>query len=101
MSTAAGWIVDELAPHLPLELDFVHEAANLERCRAFFAASPAKFKVTFALAKGDGSPDDRLPVAHTCSHEIDLPDYSSAEVLRERLFRAIREMEAGGGFNVR
>ena len=34
-----GWIVDELAPHLPLELDFVHEAGNLERCRAFVASA--------------------------------------------------------------
>ena len=32
-----AWILDELAPHLPLELDFEHEAENLERCRAFFA----------------------------------------------------------------
>ena len=34
-----GWIVDELAPHLPLELDFVHERQNLERCRDFFEKS--------------------------------------------------------------
>ena len=27
----------ELAPHLPLELDFRLEAANAARCRAFFA----------------------------------------------------------------
>ena len=32
------WVVDELAPHLPLELDFVHEAHNLERCRAHIRA---------------------------------------------------------------
>ena len=35
-----GWVVDEIAPHLPLELDFLHEAQNLERCRRLFAASP-------------------------------------------------------------
>lgn len=28
--------MDELAPHLPLELDFRHEASNLRRCRDFF-----------------------------------------------------------------
>ena len=33
-----SWVVDELTPHLPRELDFEHEAANLARCRAFFAA---------------------------------------------------------------
>lgn len=31
------WVVDELAPHLPLELDFVNEARNLERCRSLLA----------------------------------------------------------------
>ena len=31
-------VVDEIAPHLPLELDFLHEAQNLERCRRLFAA---------------------------------------------------------------
>ena len=31
-----GFVMDELAPHLPLELDFEHEASNLERCRRFF-----------------------------------------------------------------
>lgn len=43
----AGWlfpqefrlrfVLDELAPHLPLELDFAHEAANLRRCASFFS----------------------------------------------------------------
>jgi aarF domain-containing kinase len=33
-----AWVMDELAPHLPQELDFEHEAKNLERTRAFFAA---------------------------------------------------------------
>lgn len=30
------WLVDEIAPHLPKELDFVHEAANCERCAQTF-----------------------------------------------------------------
>ena len=33
-----GWVLDELAPHLPLELDFGHERSNLERCARFFGA---------------------------------------------------------------
>jgi len=32
-----GWVLAELAPHLPLELDFRLEAANAARCREFFA----------------------------------------------------------------
>lgn len=32
-----GFVMDELAPHLPRELDFENEARNLERCRQFFS----------------------------------------------------------------
>lgn len=32
-----GWVLAELAPHLPLELDFRQEAANAARARDFFA----------------------------------------------------------------
>lgn len=35
------------------------------------------------------SPDRFLPVAHTCFFSVDLPRYSSAEVMRERLLYAI------------
>lgn len=33
--------------------------------------------------------DDHLPVAHTCSWELDLPNYSSAEVLKRKLLQAL------------
>ena len=32
-------MLSELAPHLPLELDFEHEAQNAARCAAFFSAT--------------------------------------------------------------
>ncbi|KAH8048168.1 hypothetical protein JL720_15881 [Aureococcus anophagefferens] len=35
-----SWLVDEIAPHLPLELDFEHEAGNCARARKIFAAWP-------------------------------------------------------------
>ena len=31
-----GWLVDEVAPHLPLELDFKHEAKNCRRAAKIF-----------------------------------------------------------------
>ncbi|KXZ42167.1 hypothetical protein GPECTOR_192g313 [Gonium pectorale] len=34
-----GWLVDEIRENLPKELDFRHEAANAERCRANLQAS--------------------------------------------------------------
>lgn len=40
----------------------------------------------------------RLPSAHTCFNQLDLPEYSSAEVLEERLLRAVRECSVGFGF---
>ncbi len=40
----------------------------------------------------------RLPTAHTCFNQLDLPEYSSAEVLSERLLRAVRECSVGFGF---
>jgi hypothetical protein len=37
-----------------------------------------------------GRPRDSLPISHTCFFRIDLPDYSSEEVLRQRLLYAIQ-----------
>ncbi|KAJ1456988.1 ABC1 family-domain-containing protein, partial [Pelagophyceae sp. CCMP2097] len=31
-----GWLVDEIAPHLPIELDFVNESLNCVRAAAYF-----------------------------------------------------------------
>jgi len=37
--------------------------------------------------------EDRLPSAHTCFNQIDLPEYSSYEKLREKLILAIKETQ--------
>ena len=39
-----------------------------------------------------------LPSAHTCFNQLDLPEYSSEEMLREKLLIAIREGSEGFGF---
>ncbi|KZT10978.1 uncharacterized protein LAESUDRAFT_721398 [Laetiporus sulphureus 93-53] len=41
---------------------------------------------------------DRLPQAHTCFNQIDLPQYSSYEMLRQQLLLAIIEGAEGFGF---
>ena len=41
---------------------------------------------------------DRLPSAHTCFNQLDLPDYPSEEVLRDKLVQAVREGHEGFGF---
>ncbi|CAD2088837.1 E3 ubiquitin-protein ligase, putative [Plasmodium vinckei brucechwatti] len=42
--------------------------------------------------------EDRLPTAHTCFNQLDLPEYSSKECLRSKLIRAIMEGKEGFGF---
>lgn len=39
-----------------------------------------------------------LPTAHTCFNQLDLPEYSTEEVLREKLLVAIKEGGQGFGF---
>ncbi|KJE92552.1 Huwe1 protein [Capsaspora owczarzaki ATCC 30864] len=40
----------------------------------------------------------RLPSAHTCFNQLDLPEYESYEVLKERLLTAVTECSTGFGF---
>ncbi|CAE7917480.1 UPL2, partial [Symbiodinium sp. KB8] len=42
----------------------------------------------FKLTKRGGG-DDQLPLAHTCFNQLELPDYSSEEVMKQRLLTAI------------
>lgn len=40
---------------------------------------------------------DRLPSAHTCFNQLDLPEYGTYEILREMLMKAINECGTGFG----
>ncbi|KAJ1697814.1 hypothetical protein LUZ63_006326 [Rhynchospora breviuscula] len=51
----------------------------------------------FQIHKAYGAPD-RLPSAHTCFNQLDLPEYNSKEQLEERLLLAIHEASEGFGF---
>ncbi|KAL5974363.1 E3 ubiquitin-protein ligase upl1 [Asimina triloba] len=51
----------------------------------------------FQIHKAYGAPE-RLPSAHTCFNQLDLPEYSSKEQLRDRLLLAIHEASEGFGF---
>ena len=46
---------------------------------------PAHFTL---MRMGRNEPDSSLPCSHTCSFQLDLPEYSSAEVCRRQLLRA-------------
>lgn len=51
----------------------------------------------FQIHKAYGAPE-RLPSAHTCFNQLDLPEYNSKEQLQERLLLAIHEASEGFGF---
>uniref|UniRef100_A0A7N0U1T4 HECT-type E3 ubiquitin transferase n=2 Tax=Kalanchoe fedtschenkoi TaxID=63787 RepID=A0A7N0U1T4_KALFE len=51
----------------------------------------------FQIHKAYGAPE-RLPSAHTCFNQLDLPEYSTKELLQQRLLLAIHEASEGFGF---
>ncbi|XP_076889696.1 E3 ubiquitin-protein ligase UPL1-like [Bidens hawaiensis] len=51
----------------------------------------------FQIHKAYGAPE-RLPSAHTCFNQLDLPEYTTKEQLKERLLLAIHEASEGFGF---
>jgi len=53
---------------------------------------PQKFSIHRAFGA------DRLPSAHTCFNQLDLPEYPSEAVLRDKLMQAVREGHEGFGF---
>jgi hypothetical protein len=48
----------------------------------------------FAIAPG-GAPD-RLPAAHVCTNQLDLPDYPSEELMNQKLLWAVRNCSGFG-----
>ena len=51
----------------------------------------------FSIHKAYGG-DGTLPTAHTCFNQLDLPQYTTKEKLREKLVYCIREGAEGFGF---
>mmetsp|Transcript_66378 Transcript_66378/g.110341 ORF Transcript_66378/g.110341 Transcript_66378/m.110341 type:complete len:96 (-) Transcript_66378:9-296(-) len=43
----------------------------------------------------EGADDSTLPETHTCTHELHLPDYSSFELLRDKLLLALSHINDG------
>ncbi|TFK44714.1 hypothetical protein BDQ12DRAFT_730740 [Crucibulum laeve] len=52
----------------------------------------------FSIHRAYGEPD-RLPQAHTCFNQIDLPQYTSYDMLRQQLLMAINEGGEGFAFS--
>ncbi|KAI3653085.1 hypothetical protein MP228_002510 [Amoeboaphelidium protococcarum] len=54
-------------------------------------------KQKFQIHKDFGK-TDRLPTAHTCFNQVDIPAYDTYEQLKERLYTSITEGNVGFGF---
>lgn len=52
----------------------------------------------FSIHRAACTVKTRLPSAHTCFNQLDLPEYDDADTLSERLLVAIRECSVGFGF---
>ncbi|EPR57742.1 HECT-domain (ubiquitin-transferase) domain-containing protein [Toxoplasma gondii TgCatPRC2] len=53
---------------------------------------PQKFSIQRAYG------ENKLPTAHTCFNQLDLPGYSSKQLLKKKLLLAITEGKEGFGF---
>merc|ERR1711977_393921 len=74
----------------------------LQRRLLFFATGSDRVPINglkslqFCVQRS-GSEDTCLPSAHTCFNVIDLPEYSTRQVLRERLLVALEHGREGFG----
>merc|ERR550537_1663146 len=50
----------------------------------------------FSIHRAEGG--DRLPTAHTCFNQLDLPEYESEDIMRTKLVQAVNEAHEGFGF---
>jgi len=51
----------------------------------------------FSIHKSYGN-DRTLPTSHTCFNQLDMPEYSSEDILRDKLEYAVSEGGEGFGF---
>jgi hypothetical protein len=81
----------------------VLEEFNMEQRQAFLRFvwgqsrlpyNPADFTQKFEIMGSRRNTDGTLPVSHTCFFSIELPRYSSAKVMREKLLYAINNCVA-------
>ena len=73
-----------------LFLRFVWGRSRLPPTAAEFTQD---FKIS-GLAKAAANPDAYLPIAHTCFFSIDIPRYTTQDVMTERLLYAITNCQA-------
>ncbi|CAL5402632.1 unnamed protein product [Camellia sinensis] len=81
-------------------LQFVTGTSKMVPLEGFKALQGISGPQRFQIHKAYGAPE-RLPSAHTCFNQLDLPEYTSKEQLQERLVLAIHEASEGFGFEIK
>ncbi len=67
------WLVDEIKENLPRELDFQHEAANAERCRANLASSKSRLRGRLEEATAHVNSSSFIETSNTSHHANPQP----------------------------
>ena len=81
-------VLSEFSPkERSLFLRFVWGRSKLPAGKEF-----KRFQITYKAVSGPA--DQYLPVSHTCFFTLDLPEYTSEEVTREKLVYAITHCQA-------
>ena len=92
----AGSRVHEYLRTLLLDLDEESRFKFLQWATALRALPPGGLQMDDCITLNYINVDESyLPVAHTCTRVLDLPDYSSSEALKEKLEMALQH---AGGF---
>jgi len=88
-------------PHIQLFWRMMHERLDdEEKCqflrfvwgRSRLPLSAEEFERKFKISrmpKSESSPDDYLPISHTCFFSLDLPKYSTLDILHHKILYAI------------
>jgi E3 ubiquitin-protein ligase HUWE1 len=76
-------------------LQFVTGSAQVP-LEGFKALTGMRGPQKFSIHKAYGG--ERLPTAHTCFNQLDLPEYERVEILRDKLIKAVTEAHEGFGF---
>jgi len=92
------WEILEAWPqeHLAKLLMFVTGTSKVP-LEGFKALVGMRGSQKFSIHKAYGG-DSSLPTAHTCFNQLDLPEYSTKEILKEKLSYAVLEGGEGFGF---
>ncbi|CAK0888916.1 unnamed protein product [Prorocentrum cordatum] len=97
-SAPAGYMEEELQDRTEQRAWFLQFATGTSRVpvEGFKGLVGMRGSQKFSIHRAFGA--DRLPSAHTCFNQLDLPEYPSEEVLREKLVQAVSEGHEGFGF---